>query len=655
MKIKFYLCSILTISSFICCYSQIVNEGLLKIESFTDVYFKNDYTNATNGIHTTNGNLYLNHDFINNGITTLPTSGTTYFKSSNNTLLNISGSSNSINFYNLEINVTATNTKGVAVADNFEIIIEKGLNLINGNFRLLGESQLIQSSPANMNIIDSGRLLVDQQGYASAFKFNYWSSPVSDDGTFSLSESKFDGSDSSNNPFKPRPILFNSGSPYNGLPSVLDEFGNVVTALTINEQWVYKYLQGTGAYSDWVGLDQYSRLNPGEGYTMKGTNTLFTEQNYVYSGAPNNANYFLPINIGEQSLIGNPYPSAIDANKFINDNILLFDALYFWVDGGSTSHALTDYLGGYAIRNLTGGITPSIASPLITGIGSSGSVTAPSQYISIGQGFFVDSYGSGNIAFTNSQRVFVTESSLQSRVANQVESETDIDATNQYIRIGFEDTEGFHRQLLLGFLPNTYADINYNPGYDALLNQNRDDDMFFVIEDDAEKKYAIQGLNNFNDTIEVPLGILITNAENQQIMLDDVESFEHTVYLKDNVLNITHNLSESNYDVNLPSGNHLDRYSIVFQPQETLSITDEAASNIDVFYNGNKQIIVNNPKRAQIKNIKIFNVLGQEVLQLHTNLNNQNRIVIPFNNSNGIYLVKVETNKMKLTNKIINY
>jgi len=648
---KFYLCNIFAISSFFCCYSQITNEGLLQIKPATNVYFQNEYTNADNGIHKCDGNLYLNDDFINNGITS-SLSGTTYFKSSSNTLMNIDGATKAINFYNLEIDVTAINTKGVAVADKFAIIVERGLNLINGKFRLIGDAQLIQNSTSDLNTIGSGKLLVDQQGYASAYKFNYWSSPVNTDGTFSLSASKFDGTDSSINPFKPRAVAFNSGSPFNGLPSVLDEFDNVITGLTINKQWLYKYLQGTGLYSDWVALDENSELNPGEGYTMKGTNTLLTEQNYVYYGVPNNGNYALPINTGEQSLLGNPYPSAIDANKFINDNLLLLDTLYFWVDGGSASHALTNYLGGYATRNLTGGTPPSVTSPLISGIGTAGSIDDPGQYVQIGQGFFVDAYDSGNVVFNNTQRIFEIENTVEARIANEAETAED----NQYIRIGFEDAEGFHRQLLLGFLPNSTADINFNYGYDAQLIENRDNELFFIIENDLDKKYIIQGVNSFDNTIELPLGLLISDSGTHKIILDEVENFEDTVYLKDNVLNVTHNLSESNFDVNLAIGNHLDRYSIVFIPQETLSINDEVVSNIDVFYNGNEQIIVNNSNKVDIKSIKIFNVLGQEILQLHTNLNDQDRIQIPFNNSKGIYLVQVETtNSLKLTKKILNY
>ena len=44
-------------------FSQIINEGNLKIETLTSVYFSNDYTN--NGTHHSNGDLYLNGNFIN--------------------------------------------------------------------------------------------------------------------------------------------------------------------------------------------------------------------------------------------------------------------------------------------------------------------------------------------------------------------------------------------------------------------------------------------------------------------------------------------------------------------------------------------------------------------------------------------------------------
>jgi len=660
MRKKYFICNCLILFSFLCSYAQIVNEGILVISSTDNVYFENEYTNKSTGVHDSNGNLYLNNSFINNGATS-SASGTTYFKSAANPLVSISGSSNAVNFNNLEIDITAASQKGLSVADGFALNVSNALNLVSGDVRLVNEAQLIQThTGTDANSVSSGKILIDQQGYASGFKFNYWSAPVNSGGTFSLLGNKYDGTDASLNPFTPQQMLFSGSSPYNGVPSVLDGGSNVTTSMTINTRWIYKYLQGTGAYGDWVGLNGNSALNPGEGYTMKGSNTLSANQNYAYYGAPNNGEYLMPINAGEESLLGNPYPSALDATKFITDNLSILDALYFWVDGGSTSHATTDYLGGYAIRNLSGGIPPSVSSPLIGGIGNSGSVSTPERYVPVGQGFFVSAYGSGSVVFDNSQRKFKTESSgdaifYKSSTDANADADSELTVNNQYIRIGYEDPEGFHRQLLLAFLPDSPADVNYNLGYDAVLNEYRNDDLFFVIEEDVTKKYAIQGVGGFNETLELPLGLVISEAGSHQIMIDAIDNFLGPIYLKDNLLNTTHSLTGSSFNVNLPLGEYLDRYSIVFAPAETLSVDTAETKNIKIFYDGNNNIVVNNQDRLALKKIAIFNVLGQEVLKLDTNLNNKDRIEIPFNQSNGIYFVKVETTNRELTQKILTY
>lgn len=657
MRSKHFLFYCLLLFNFLCSYAQIVNKGILQITASTDVYFKNEYTNKSTGTHKSNGNLYLNNNFINNGTTT-SASGTTYFKSITNPLVTISGTSKAINFNNLEIDITATNTKGVSVADGFALNIVNSLNLRSGDVRLTGEAQLIQTHVgADANTIGSGKVLIDQQGYASAYKFNYWSSPINNSGVFSLVSGKFDGTDASINPFNPQEMLFSSGSPYNGSPSVVDGSNNVNTALTINTRWIYKYLQSGG----WVSLNNNSGLNPGEGYIMKGTNTLLVDQNYTYYGAPNNGEYIVPINSGEESLLGNPYPSALDADQFINDNILLFDTLYFWVDGGSTSHNKTTYLGGYAMRNLSGGTPPSIALSSPGGLGNSSSVAPPSQYVSVAQGFFVSGYANGSIVFNNSQRAFKTESSEDAHFYRADDTEVNtkenkaIGADNQYIRLGYQDPEGFHRQLLLAFLPDTSADIHYNFGYDAIIIDNRADDLFFVIDNDLNNTFAIQGVHNFNKALEFPLGLFISETGSHEIMIDEVDNFENTIYLKDNVLNTTHNLSDSNFQVNLPIGEYLDRYSLVFLPQESLSVSDDKLLSIGVFYDGTKHIVLNNTARVKIESIKIFNVLGQEVLSRNKNLNNKDKLQIPFNQSKGIYIANIKTSNGKLTKKILNY
>lgn len=640
---------------FILCFcfmanSQIVNEGVLKIAPSTDVYFQDEYTNATTGNHVSDGNFYLNNNFINHGVTSA-VEGTTHLKSATNNLLTLTGDSKRFNFYNLEINVTAANKKGVSVANDFSLEVANALHFKSGDLRLLGESQLIQlHSGVNNNTVVSGKLLADQQGKSSSYQYDYWSSPVNNGGTFTLGGGKFDGSDATNKPFNPTAIQIGSGPGYNGLPSVLDGSGNVLGALTINKRWLYKYTKGSGAYSEWIPLSASTTLKPGEGYTMKGPNAATTEQNYVYYGAPNNGEYNFAITSGEYALMGNPYPSALNVVKFLNDNISVVDALYFWVDGGTTSHYLSDYWGGYAVRNLSGATPPPVESSLIAGVGNAGTVTVPADYVSIGKGFFVEATDTGAIKFDNSQRVFEVVEGKQS-----LKQSKGVDGGNKYIRIGYKNPEGFHRQLLLGFLPNTPADLNHNPGYDAVQFSTRTDDMFFVIEGNATKRYAIQGVNRYSELMEFPIGLIISETGTHQLMIDAQENFSDTVYLKDNLLNVTHNLTESKFKINLPLGEHLNRYSLVFQPAGTLATETPDLDNTLVFYNGNNQIVVTKPNHLEVKSIDIYNVVGQHILTISENLNNQSNISIPFNKSQGVYIVVLTTETSKKSTKILKY
>lgn len=641
MKQKYFVWWCLSIISFLPLHAQIVNEGTLKISTSTIVYFGDEYTNQASGSHENGGDLYLNNNFINNGLTT-SSSGTTYFNSSNLDIQSISGLSNSINFYNLEVNLTSASKKGLSVDDQFGLTVENSLSLISGDLRLLGDAQLVQThAGANSNPVGLGKLLLDQQGIASVHGFNYWSSPVNIGGTHSLAGGLYDGTDAAINPFSPAQVTFNSSGNFNGTPSVVDGVGNVTTPLSVNKRWLFKHYQPTS----WAQIDETTNLSPGLGYTMKGTNTPDTEQNYVFKGDPNNGAYQLPVTSGEFLLLGNPFPSAIDSPKFIADNIALIDALYFWVDGGSTSHYTSNYLGGYAIRNLVTGVAPSLPAPLILGLGDAHLVTPPTQYMDVAQGFFIEAKANGNITFDNSHREIRTASSGSVNFYRTLEE-------NSIIRIGYEDPEGFHRQLALGFMPNSGADMNYNPGYDALMIDPRDDELFFIIENDLDKKYVIQGVGAFDELIEIRLGLIISEVGTHTIMLDEVENFTSPVFIKDNVLNTTYNLSEGNYLPALSPGEYLDRFSMVFQSQ-TLQTNIFLQNEIKVYYT-NKNLIVKNPNSILINKVTILNELGQ-VIQSKVQGLTDNKIIIPFDQKAGLYLINLESDEQLTTYKILNY
>lgn len=633
-------------------YPQISNEGTLKIISSTIVTFQNEYTNKSTGTHNNDGQLYLNSNFINNGATSVPVSGTTYFNSTINPIQTISGISNDANFYNLEVNNTL---KGVSVANNFGLIVKNSVNLNSGDLRLVGEAQLVQThTGTNTNITGAGKLLKDQQGVSSVFAYNYYSSPVNNNsGAFSLNGGLFDGTDASINSFTPQQIGFNTGSPFNGVIAVLDGSSNVITPLKINDRWLYTYPQSISGYSGWNKINQNTLINPGLGFSMKGTG--MTSQNYVFKGDPNNGDYIFPIVIGESILLGNPYPSAIDTNKFINDNLSVLDNVQFWVDGNSTTHYLSEYLGGYAVYNLTGGVVPSVI-PTILGVGSSSGII-PKRYMAVGQGFFVVSTATGNITLNNSQRIFKTENGVDSNFYKNYNTKNNEDSksatVNSLIRIGYEDPELFHRQLLLGFLPESPADLDFNPGYDAIMPDPRKDELFYIIENDQTKKYVIQGVAAYDNLYEFPLGLIITEAGTHTIMLDEVENFPDPVYIKDNILNETYNLSEANFSPNLPPGEYLDRFKLVFKPAGTLDFDTSIPNSLTVNYI-NDNLIINNKNQIKLNSIVIFNMVGQKIIEVEKNALVKPQIMLPFSYAKGMYLVHIDSNQGKKTYKIIN-
>lgn len=629
--VLFFICKFLG-------YSQMVNEGILQINPLTTVYFGDEYTNKSTGIHNNEGELHLNHNFINNGTTSAAVTSTTHFTSSA-AIQEIKGSVPRVNFYNLVINNTF---KGVSVVDAFELNVTNAVTLTNGDLRLVGEAQLIQVN--DVPNTGTGKLLRDQQGISTTTGYNYWSSPVNNGGTFALNDGLFyDTAD----PFAPTAFGFTTG---------LD--GSLGT---ISERWLYTYSPNNAGYAGWDKIYQNSAIAPGIGFTMKGTGVA--NQNYVFKGLPNNGNYTFTIALGQAALLGNPYPSAMDSRKFIDDNLSV-NQIEIWMDGGSDTHYLADYEGGYGVLNNTGGVAASVPSGIL-GLGTTFGVI-PERYLAVGQGFFVEAVANNAIIFNNSQRKFKTESVIldesnfyKTSKTNNTDQEKNTD-NERFIRIGYEDPEKFHRQLLLGFLPDSTADLNFNRGYDALMSGPRADELFFIIENDVTKKYVIQGVNTFDEAYEFPLGLIINEEGEHSMMLDGVENFTGKIYIKDKTANICYDLTQGNFKPILPAGEYLDRFSVVFKGNAAVVDEDIAsdmaiqADHTTVYYHENESLIVRTKNDLKVNTITIYNILGQQIKQVSDNMLGKSVFAIPFQYPKGVYVVVVESELGKETFKIIN-
>jgi hypothetical protein len=537
---------------------------------------------------------------------------------------------------------------------------------LDGDIDLFGESQLLQDEGSVLDVTSAGKLERDQQGTTNLYNYNYWSSPVS---RVSIT--------SNNNPFSINDILrdgTNSNTPQALQWTNLHDANGSTSPITMSSYWLFAYENYPfDNYAAWRSLSQSDNIATGLGYTMKGSGAghpVNDVQNYVFVGKPNNGTITTPMTIGNQALIGNPYPSAIDANAFILDNIpggnvgssqSTDGTLYFWEHYTSNfTHILEEYEGGYATYNLTGG-NPAISPPLVSGNGTP--TKLPGRYVPVSQGFFVTASNvGGNIQFKNSQRVFVRETPansvfIRSSNPNMYQTDEDPNPEIKRIRINFTTYDGAIRPLLLGFIPNGLATDGVDYAYDA---ENSDtefpNDMFWRIEGG---NYTTQGVGDFDVTSQYPLGLFLSTTGSYEISLSALENFEEAinVYIYDALLGTYFEINTDTFQITLDANNYLDRFYVTFSSEDALSIPEEELSQTIINYlNSSQEIYVRTPNVSEIKEIRLINLLGQEILTWDNTFEFEvdGAIRIPVKNlSEGTYIIKVNTINSLYNTKVI--
>jgi len=615
--------------------------------------------------------LQVSRDWKNSG-TFAPGTGTVTFNgSASNQVQTINvGINTQETFYNVNINTT-NGAKGVSVVDGFALTVSNNLTLQSGDLRLTGEAQLIQSGLTANPIAGTGKLLRDQQGTRSSFNYNYWSSPVSVDNlNYTVGSVLFDGTDVTTSPFAASPITFTLG--------VYSADGPLSNPIKISTSWIYKYTAISTSYFSWQSIGSTGSVKVGEGFTMKGTDGTANAtdlQNYVFAGKPNNGNINLSIALSQGYLIGNPYPSALNADSFIKDNIkdggnatsnVFNGALYFWDHFGGHTHLLAGYVGGYATYTLMGGVVAIANDPLNINDGSTG-VKVPSKYIPVGQGFFirtdldssvaanlVSPITGGTVAFRNSQRAFKIESAGNSvffRTSGA--TTTNEEDKRPKIILKFDSPSGFHRQLLVGADVN--ASAQFDLGYDAPMIDVASDDMYW---ESGNSKLVIQAISDFNAETVIPLGVVVGSTGISTIRIQSIANIpdETNIYLFDAESGIYHDIRNAEFAISLPVGQYHNRFSIRFT-NTTLEVNDINLSNgvTMVFTNGNNALnIANKNPDINIKSVTLFNLLGQTIRTWEVSNLSQHEMRIQFPNiSSGTYIVKIKTNVGESSKKII--
>jgi len=563
------------------------------------------------------------------------------------------------------------NSNTISAIGDSKIEVSSYLKL-DGKIDFVGKSQLVQTSESDLDVASAGSIERDQQGQSNLFNYNYWSSPTSPVNTianntnYSISEILKDGTTTT-----PQNINWING--YNGAPT---------TPISIARYWLFKFDNYANAYANWTQLKETSSLRVGQGFTMKGSGAASGTQNLSFVGKPNNGLITSNTVAADQLLLtGNPYPSALDSNAFIADNINSIDGtLYFWEQyATNNTHVLREYQGGYAQRNLTGGIPPTSAGvDYISHLGSP-SKGAPNQFIPVGQGFFVTGKPGtgGTVIFNNGQRGFHKED--ENGVSNILFKTTDATAkkpksvglisnsnndpikVNNFmkIRLGYNTNADYHRQILLGFMnKNASKELDY--GYDGLNIDGFANDMYFLC---GNKKLAIQGVGYFKKEDVFPIGVKTDVAGKVSFIVDELDNFEKNqkVYIYDKVSKTYHNIIGQTFDIVLPVGQFDNRFLLCFKDKNHKE--NQVENEDDVFNDKIKAKyvqtngileITNTSTEITISTISLFNILGQFITKWEISNLDQNIIEIPILNiSSGIYITKIKTTNGDFSKKII--
>jgi hypothetical protein len=234
--------------------------------------------------------------------------------------------------------------------------------ILDGEIRLSGDAQLVQTHTGLSNVQGTGKIYKDQQSLVpNVFRYHYWSSPVRETGSddFRVGQVLFDGEDPTDETSVPQAITWTTG--YDGA----DGSGTLpssYTPITMSNHWIYTNLNDPGDGSAWVQQRETGVILRGQGFSMKTTGVV--GQNYTFVGTPNDGSLTFNFTPSTTSLLGNPYPSALDITDFITTNTNAIDGtLYFWEHTGEDSsagtiegHTQLGYQGGYSQRNISMGI-----------------------------------------------------------------------------------------------------------------------------------------------------------------------------------------------------------------------------------------------------------------------------------------------------------
>ena len=411
----------------------------------------------------------------------------------------------------------------------------------------------------------------------------------------------------------------------------------------------------TGRFFTYHNIWQYTNPSSdvfakGIGYAIwspQGTSaSLPTVLPHQFIGVPNNGDVNITVSLAAQPisnrLLGNPYPSTLDADAFINANIVgtgtinqtISGTLYFWTHNHTLSG--NNYLSSdYATYNLFGGTAVSTGT---------GNTTAPTRYIAAGQGFFVNTLANGIASFRNNMR-------MGSNNTNFYKNSNSENLEKHRIWLNLTDDNSNFSQTMVGY--GERATNGYDSGYDGLYFGTNQFVMYSLLNNDS---YAIQARAlPFSNLDEIPIGFITNTSGNLSIGIDHLDGLfldGQKIYLEDKLLKTINDITHAPYQFTATQGIINNRFVLRYTDQTLSNASFDLIENGVSIFGSNNEIKINS-SLENIKDYTVYNVLGQ-ILASKNNVNTNQSAVSSIIKNNQTLVVKVIlANSQMVIKKII--
>ncbi|GEP50238.1 hypothetical protein FNO01nite_09100 [Flavobacterium noncentrifugens] len=404
----------------------------------------------------------------------------------------------------------------------------------------------------------------------------------------------------------------------------------------------YKFNTSSNAWQ--VITDGLETMVEAKGYIAR-AGTVITAPNSTFNaafvGRPHNGKVTIPMvrsGANDMNLVGNPYPSAIDANLFLSEsssnNANISPIIYLWshatpiaASGNLYAYSSSDYIA----YNKVGGV---MTNP--TGVPFQGKIAA-------GQAFFVKAVNPVNAVFTNTMR-------LTNNNAQFYKNASTIQDSNNRIWLDLTNEQGAFKQTLIGFSEGATNGIDR--AYDGIgINGNSFVNFYSIVD---SNKLVIQGRAlPFDANQAVPLGYSTTVAGTFKISLHQFDGLfqNQNVYLLDKLTNTVQDIKTNGYTFNTEVGTFDNRFELKFTNAALGTKNAAMADQSAVVFAENHTISIQSTE--SINSVAVYDLTGK-LLYTKNGIESDSFSTDAINASNQVLMVQITfSNDATLTKKVL--